>query len=525
MADVIIIGSGIGAMTTASLLARLQNKKVLILERHFKPGGFTHTFKRKQKFLWDVGVHYIGDLQEGGLMRTLFDFMSDGQLHWKKMEDPFEKFVYPDFTFDVYSEPDRYQSDLVRMFPDEAEAIKNYFSDIKQFSQWFARSVTLKGKPAFFDQVPSRPKNDRIANPFMTTGEYMAKNFTDPKLRALLCSQWGDYGLPPSESSFAIHCTVVNHYLRGGYYPVGSSGKIAETILPAIKEKGGDVLVNHEVRKILVENNKVIGVEGVDPRNGKEFRYEAPIVISGAGAYRTYTGFLREEPAVQNFASKVKSFYERYPVTTNITVFIGLKKDPRELGFHGENHWIYSSYDHDANFHSRLLSDSLGEPSGAYLSFPSLKDDAHEAHTAEIIAFTDYEPFRKYVDLPWKKRGEEYAALKEKIGNNLIRYIDERYAGFADFVEYKEVSTPVTNEFFTDHPLGSIYGLSSVPKRYDSAEAEFATARTPIENLYLTGVDVSSPGVAGGVMGGVACFTALFPEWSLLKLVKEVSRS
>ena len=56
----IIIGSGISGLTTGILLAK-QNKKVLILEKHFKVGGWTHTFKRG-KYEWDVGIHYIGEV-------------------------------------------------------------------------------------------------------------------------------------------------------------------------------------------------------------------------------------------------------------------------------------------------------------------------------------------------------------------------------------------------------------------------------------------------------------------------------
>ena len=121
--DVIIIGSGMGALTVASLLAQYKDQKVLLLERHFKAGGFTHTFKRKRKYLWDVGIHYIGDLHEGGLLRTLFDILTNKGVKWKAMPDLFEKFVYPDFTFDVYSNEEKYKGDLKAMFPSEKEAI------------------------------------------------------------------------------------------------------------------------------------------------------------------------------------------------------------------------------------------------------------------------------------------------------------------------------------------------------------------------------------------------------------------
>lgn len=75
--DAIVIGSGMGGLTTASLLGQLANKRVLVIERHFKLGGFTHAFRRKG-YEWDVGVHYVGEMQKGALTRGM---MKIGRAH------------------------------------------------------------------------------------------------------------------------------------------------------------------------------------------------------------------------------------------------------------------------------------------------------------------------------------------------------------------------------------------------------------------------------------------------------------
>jgi len=100
--DAIVIGSGIGGLSAAGFLARVAKMRVLVLEKHWERGGQTHVFRRDGAS-WDVGVHYIGELQKGSMMRTLFDFLSDGALDWNRMPDEFERFVYPGLDFSVPS--------------------------------------------------------------------------------------------------------------------------------------------------------------------------------------------------------------------------------------------------------------------------------------------------------------------------------------------------------------------------------------------------------------------------------------
>ena len=84
--DVIIIGSGISGLAAGVLLSKY-GKKVLILEKHFKAGGWTHTFKRN-KYEWDVGIHYIGEVHsKKSPVRKLFDIITNNQLKWTKMDN------------------------------------------------------------------------------------------------------------------------------------------------------------------------------------------------------------------------------------------------------------------------------------------------------------------------------------------------------------------------------------------------------------------------------------------------------
>jgi phytoene dehydrogenase-like protein len=113
--DLILIGSGAGALTVASLAAQLRGQRVLVLERHFKAGGFTHAFRRNG-FRWDVGLHYVGQMGSGSQTRRLFDLITGGNVRWSMLPDPLERFVYPELTFDLCRGADRFMADLIERF-------------------------------------------------------------------------------------------------------------------------------------------------------------------------------------------------------------------------------------------------------------------------------------------------------------------------------------------------------------------------------------------------------------------------
>lgn len=514
--DAIVIGSGIGGLTTASLLARLGKKRVLVMERHFKVGGFTHIFKR-QGFHWDVGIHYVGGMQQGGMLRYLIDFLTDKKVDWNQMPNPFERFIYPDFSFDVYYPEERYRFDLTEKFPSEKKAIDQYFEDVKKMSAWFGMHVTMKNLPPLLEKISSPIKSIGISSPLMTTKEYMDTHFKDPLLKAVLLSQWGDYGLPPSKSAFVIHSLIVSHYLDGGYYPKGGSNHIAASIIPSIEEVGGEILVCHEARQILIKDGKAVGVQAMEIQGDEEkglHEFYAPIVVSNTGAYSTYTKLLSSYISEQT-RQEVESTMDESGIS-NLTLYLGLSESVEKLGIKGENYWIYSGIDHDENF-SKSANVMNGEPSGVYVSFPSIKAGESHKPTAEIISFVDYNFFSKWANQPWKNRDQDYQNLKERLTETLLSYVESHIPGFRSLVTYSEMSTPVTVEHFTDHKGGRIYGMPSTANRF---RREWMGSKTQFEGVYLTGADASSPGFAGALMGGFAAVTNILGFRGLVHLLK-----
>jgi phytoene dehydrogenase-like protein len=188
---------------------------------------------------------------------------------------------------------------------------------------------------------------------------------------------------------------------------------------------------------------------------------------------------------------------QKHPPATNVSLYIGFFDDPRKLGFQGENHWIYETYDHGAVARSKDTWIAQGQPLQIYLSFPSLKDAEATKHTAQVIAISDFTNFAPWKEQPWLHREADYQVLKNRIQEILLDALEHHYPGFRVMVDYCEVSTPITNQYFTDHLQGAIYGMPMVPERFDAENQPWTRVKTPLPGLYMTGSDVYMLGIMG----------------------------
>ena len=322
--------------------------------------------------------------------------------------------------------------------------------------------------------------------------------------------------MPPGQSAFATHALIVNHYLNGAWYPNGGAGEIAKATGVVIRGAGGELLPNHEVTGILLEGDRAVGVE-VFVKKGKEgghSEFRAPVIVSDAGAWNTFTHML---PSFSlPFRNELKSPPAGFEV---VELFLGLRRNPREMGFQGENHWIFSSFDHDEMYAQRneLLD---GRAVMAYLSFPSLKDTHAKRHTAEIIAPLSYGALETYREEPWRRRGVDYESAKNQIIQALLDLIEHHYPGFRDLVQFYELGTPLTFEHFTAAQSGAIYGYPGTPDKY---RKPWLCPGTPIRNLYLTGSDVAVLGIMGALMGGVITASRLIGPLGFLQIMRAAS--
>lgn len=503
--DAIVIGSGIGGLAAAALLAQHAGQRVLVLERHYTAGGFTHVFRRPG-YEWDVGVHYIGRVSRPEQeVRALFDNLTEGRLQWNPMPDVYDRVRIGDRTYDFPSGQERFRSRMKEYFPGESQAIDRYIQTVCAAARADDLYFAEKAIPSPLARLAGGWMRSRFLRYADRTTADVLHQFTDnPELIAVLTGQWGDYGLPPAQSSFGMHALVAYHYFEGAGYPVGGASEIAAGIAPVIERAGGVVLVGAEVCRILMDRTG--SATGVAMADGREFR--ARTIISDAGASNTFTRLLSPE-----FADRfplLKEIQSLPPSTSHLCLYVGLKRGETEAEFDASNLWVYADADHDGNL-ARYLKDPKAPFPLVFISFPSAKDPTfirrYPGHsTIAVITLAPYAWFERWEGLRWKRRGTEYEEFKQALAARLLEELQRQVPATRGRIDYAELSTPVSTRHFANYAHGEIFGLSPVPERF---RVRSLGARTPVPNLFLTGQDACVAGVTGALIGGAVAASAI----------------
>lgn len=391
-------------------------------------------------------------------------------------------------------------------FPNEEKAIDGYLSKVREVAASMRGYYLSRSAPPWLQPLTERVlarKAQKVLE--QRTSEVVNALTDDPRLRAVFTAQWGYYGSPPTRSSFAIQALVVKHFLWGAYYPVGGSEAIARNLLQTVADGGGWTRVVADVEEILCINDRAIGVR----LKGGEVIH-APKVISAAGVLSTVRRLLPERYRGARWAQEVQSLN---PAPAHLCLYLGFKGDIREAGAGSANQWFYRTYDMDDDAWDVSNPDDLGKAGVLYVSFPSLKDPLHDPgdevrHTGEVVTFVPWETFARWRDTRWHRRGDDYEAFKTKLQESLLEQILEEMPGLRPYVDYVELSTPVSTDHFCRPVAGSIYGIEPTPERF---RCKGLKPRSPIKNLFFSGSDVTSVGVMGAMLGGVLCAAATSP--------------
>jgi all-trans-retinol 13,14-reductase len=504
--DAILIGSGIGALVTAAALAK-KGKKCLVLERHYAPGGYTHTFKRRN-YEWDVGVHYIGEvMRENSMMAKLFRYVGDGSLEWADMGEVYDRIRFGDETYDFVRGRQAWTDKMKGYFPDtdDMRAIDEYVELVRDAAREARRFFAEKAMPALVSKVAGGfMRKGFMAYAGRSTLDVLSSITSNKKLIAVLTGQYGDYGLPPSQSSFAMHASVVRHYFNGGAYPVGGSARMFDSIYPTIAAAGGLVVTNADVKRVVTNGRKATGVEMADGRI-----FSAPIIVSGAGLATTSNQLLSKDDAQK--AGLAQSLTKVESSAAHLCLYLGFNGDAASHNLPKANWWYYPpEYDHDA-LTQRFAQDANADFPVIYVSFPAAKDPTWSERfpgrsTVEVITVAPFDQFKPWLDTRWHKRGDEYNDLKASITERMLGKLYELEPQLKAHLDHCELSTPLSTKHFCNYDQGEIYGLQHDPGRFGIRALR---PETKLKQFYLTGQDVATAGVGGAMIGGLLCASVI----------------
>ncbi|MCZ4431287.1 FAD-binding oxidoreductase [Agrobacterium sp. SOY23] len=503
--DAVVIGSGMGGLSAARMLAEFGEKRVLLLEQHYTLGGLTHEFTREGRYHFGTGVHYL----TAGPSMAL-NFLADGRAQFQRLPYDYDVLHFPGFDFAVPASEAEFKSRLKSRFPEEAEAIDRFFAKVRWASLGLlARNVAVSLAPII--RAVTLPIIEFLfRDTFQPIRDVVSRHFRDPELKAVVSARWGLFGPPPAQSAFGTHAVIaIRAFMDGAAHPVGGPRALGRAIIDGLERRGVELRPRQRVVAIAVNNRCVTGVEVEDMSSGGRYCVAAPCIVSAVGVRNT-AALLDAESA----APWHRELNKLPQGIATLLLFIGLARSPRELGVAGENHWFMPDHDDD-------LGAALPIGDGVlFVSFSSLNNPAARAHTMEVMHFVDPEVFRKWSGTTENDRPEDYQEFKATVTERLLDRLDAAWPGFRALVAFAELATPLTFKTYQNSFDGGFYGLPNVPERLRS---RLARCRTDITGLYLSGQDAWNAGIEAALWGGIQAANAILAPrqirrmWSALR--------
>lgn len=494
--DVIVIGAGNGGLASAATLAE-KGKKVILFERHNIPGGCGTSFRRG-RFEFEVALHQLssmGSKQKPGPLREQFRrYGIEDQIDWVEIKELFRVNFCDNTGISLPANRKELEKHLSKLFPEEATSIKNYFETVYNFCQesndFASKSAASTGEPGALKKAIMKfgfPKKYKYLAKYAlrSTQDVLDEFFKNKKLQLALSAYWCFMGMPPSRFPWSILAKCTYIYIEDKpYYLRGTSMMMNQAIMDAAMKMGAEVKLNCGVKKIILENNKAVGV--IDENNQE---YRAKKIISNISPLHTYGALLNKD----EIPEKAKEYLKPYTVGISaLTCFIGLDCTPEEIGFTTSFTLNYKSMDANEDFNDayKLLPENDPLVATCYtVDDPEISPKGTSVITAGVLKYSK----------EWEKLSpEQYYEMKYEAGRRILNRLEEMYPGIKEHVEEMEIATPLTHMRYLNHPGGAIYGYEQ-----DLMQSVFFfPTESMIENLEFASGWVNACGFGPNYMYG-----------------------
>jgi phytoene dehydrogenase-like protein len=456
MYDAVVIGSGIGGLIAANLLARA-GLKVLMVEQHYMVGGYCSTFRRAG-YTFDAATHFYPLLGNPETMTGRLLAELGVTCGWIRM-DPVDTFHFPDGSrFEVPADLDVYLEKLRAAFPHEAEPLDRFFAAV--------RETYLMGLLHYFRGKPLASLERLAPYRDWTVSEALDRFFTDRKLKLLLTADCPHWGSPPGRTSFIFDSMLRLSYFLGNYYPRGGSQAFADELALRFEEQGGHILTSTLARRILIEEGEARGVELETLRGPVRFQgtVRCGAVVSNADLLLTLERLVGPEHLDPGVLPGLRRLRPTYPC---YLMHLGLSGVPPEVLEQAQGYY-WDGWDMDGvgrgALRFKIFSPTLYEPRMA----PAGK----QVVILQKVLDMDYEAV------------EDWSAHKEGIDRFLLDHLARVIPGIEDRIVTRISASARTSWRFTLNHHGAMLGWEMSP---DQLGEHRPAPEGHIRNLFCVG--------------------------------------
>ncbi|NVN88385.1 MAG: FAD-dependent oxidoreductase [Rhodopseudomonas sp.] len=489
--DVAVIGAGIGGLTAAALLAD-SGLKVVVFEHHVVAGGYCHTYLRKAHhdnkpvlYRFDAGPHDFSGVWPGGPVASVLERLGVAdRLQWQRVNHSFRT---DGGGIDVPSDWRDYVRLLGERFPGSASGIAALFDKVHAiFDDMYSTGAArggIPGMPASVDQLLGFPRLHPHAFEWMKRpfAELVATYVSDPAVGRYLNALSGYLNDGTEQLTCGQMVPIFGYYFKGGYYPLGGSGRFADVMVDAIKARGGEVRLKTSVQRILVEDGRAAGVVLGDGRTVR-----ARAVVSNADIKRTLLELVEPNALPADFRSRLTA---AEPANSAFSVHLGVDFVP---DIRPATH-LHAPMKVGIAMMSKL--DPSAAPAGhATLTLISLVPFAEAQNWFPENGGDDWKDWR---------HSDDYQQRKTEYGDRMIAAVETIIPGLSQHIVYRTDASPVTYARYDWASAGSIYGIAR--------EGRLKGSKSPLRNLVIAGGGNAGAGVEAVLISGANAAEALVP--------------